>query len=762
MDYVLTGIYKKQVFYNADNSYHVAKVIVKDSNIPQYEQFLNIDGTITVIGYFPELIIDEIYRFVGNIVNNNYGTQFDVKDFELVQEKDEESLIKFLSSSLFKGIGKKTATKIVDILGTDCIDKIVNDMTVLDLVPGLNDQKKTLIYEVLQQNYQSQKIMHFLLKNGFGTRLATKIYKCYKENTLIYLQENPYRLIDEIENIGFKKADNLAINLNFDLKSPFRIQAAIRYVFEEYCFNEGYTYLTLDQLLPKVVAFLNNHDITITEAEITDNINNLIKESKILIEENRCYLPLLYYAEVSIAEKLANLLEEEENEVCDEEVIQVINEVEKELNITYSETQFKAIEMALTKKVVVLTGGPGTGKTTIVKGFLRAYRKLFGKKSIALVAPTGRAAKRLNETTNYPAQTIHRLLGYQLSGEFTFNEHNPLDCDVIVIDEASMIDVVLMSQLLKSLRNHVKMIIVGDVDQLPSVGPGNVLKDIIMSGVVPIIKLDKVHRQGEGSSIVSLAHDINKQIISKDLLIKQKDRNFIICSNDTLLKNLKFIMENALDKAYTLEEIQVLAPMYKGNLGIDNINSYLQEWLNPKSGDIKEFKYLNKVFRTGDKVIQLVNRPDLNIMNGDIGFIKDIYDEESRDDDVRLTVDFDGNIVDLTENDLNDLSLAYCISIHKAQGSEFDIVIVLLSKSYYIMLRKNLLYTAVTRAKKSLILLGDPDAYKLAIQNDQEIMRQTTLIERLQMRFNRRIITIDDYKFIYKPIKKLSPYDFLE
>ncbi|NLC95313.1 MAG: AAA family ATPase, partial [Bacilli bacterium] len=393
---------------------------------------------------------------------------------------------------------------------------------------------------------------------------------------------------------------------------------------------------------------------------------------------------------------------------------------------------------------------------------LRAYRKLFGKKSIALVAPTGRAAKRLNETTNYPAQTIHRLLGYQLSGEFTFNEHNPLDCDVIVIDEASMIDVVLMSQLLKSLRNHVKMIIVGDVDQLPSVGPGNVLKDIITSGVVPIIKLDKVHRQGEGSSIVSLAHDINKQIISKDLLIKQKDRNFIICSNDTLLKNLKFIMENALDKAYTLEEIQVLAPMYKGNLGIDNINSYLQEWLNPKSGDIKEFKYLNKVFRTGDKVIQLVNRPDLNIMNGDIGFIKDIYDEESRDDDVRLTVDFDGNIVDLTENDLNDLSLAYCISIHKAQGSEFDIVIVLLSKSYYIMLRKNLLYTAVTRAKKSLILLGDPDAYKLAIQNDQEIMRQTTLIERLQMRFNRRIITIDDYKFIYKPIKKLSPYDFLE
>lgn len=762
MGYVLTGIYKKQVFFNEDNSYHVARIIVKETTIPQYEQFLSLDGTITIIGYFPELITDETYRFIGEIIKNNYGTQFNVKDYEMVTEKDEDSLIKFLSSSLFKGIGKKTARKIVEILGTDCIDKIINDMSILDLVPGLNLQKKTMIYEVLQLNYQSEKIMRFLLKNGFGTRLATKIYKCYKEKTLTYLQENPYRLIDEIENIGFKKADNLAINLNFDLKSPYRIQAALRYVFEEYCFSEGFTYLTLEQLLPKALTFLNNGDITVSEKELRDNIASLIKDNKVIIEDNRYYLPLLYYAEINIAEKISILLENEDIEVDEKEINQVIKEVESELQISYSDMQFKAISMALSKKIVILTGGPGTGKTTIVKGFLRSYKKLFGKSNIALVAPTGRAAKRLNETTNHPAQTIHRLLGYQLSGEFAFNEHNPLDCDVIVIDEASMVDVVLMSHLLKALRNHVKLIIVGDVDQLPSVGPGNVLRDLITSGVVPTIKLDIVHRQGDGSSIVSLAHDINNQIISTDLLIKQKDRNFIISSNEMILKHLKFILQNALGKEYSLEEVQVLAPMYKGNIGIDSVNSYLQEWLNPKTEGIREYKYLSKTFRTGDKVIQLVNRPDLNIMNGDIGYIRYIYDDDEMEDEVRLKVDFDGNIVDLTDTDLNDLALAYCISIHKAQGSEFDIVIVLLSKSYYIMLRKKLLYTAVTRAKKYLILLGDPDAYKIAVQNNQEILRQTTLTERLTKRINRRIITIDDYEFIYNPIKKLSPYDFLE
>ncbi len=770
MGNVITGWYKREIFYNQDNDYHVGKIQVQTSNMDykMIKQYSN-DGYITVVGYMPKLLKDDLYHFHGDFVKSNYGMQFSIESYEMEIKKDKDSLILFLSSDLFKGVGKKTAKKIANILGDEAIEKIIKDKTVLDQIEGLKENTKNSIYEILLVNYASQKIMRFLLKNGFGNRLSKKIFKKYMQNTIQYMEENPYRLIDDIEGIGFKKADALAISLNFDLKSPFRIQAAIKYIFEEYCFNEGFTYITSEQLISKAKLFLNENSMSLTDLEINDNINKLIQTKRIVLDQNKYYLPILFQAEVTIAQKISALLEiEDEIPFKDEEIEKIISEIEKEIHIKYTKMQHLAIKKALLSKVTILTGGPGTGKTTIVNGFLKAYihlhdlRKSQISSHIALVAPTGRAAKRMSETTGFDASTIHRLLGYQLTGEFTYSEDKRLECKLIVIDESSMIDVLLLSNLLKSLNNDCKIVFVGDINQLPSVGPGEVLKDLIASQIIETVKLEKIHRQNEDSSIISLAHDINAQIISKDLLEKQKDRNFIRCQNNAILDNLKFILTNAVEKEFTIDNVQVLAPMYKGLVGIDNINQYLQNCLNPKTEEKKETSYFSKIFRLGDKVIQLVNRPEQNIMNGDIGFIRYVYSEDESDDDYKLMVDFDGIEVNFTENDLSDLSLAYCISIHKSQGSEFDIVILILSKSYSIMLRKKLIYTAVTRAKKFLIMIGDVEAYQLAVLNTRETIRQTSLKEKLLILNTIDKIIIDDYEFHYHPIENLTPYNFLK
>ncbi|QVK19413.1 ATP-dependent RecD-like DNA helicase [Mycoplasmatota bacterium] len=769
MSSVITGWYKKEIFYNEENDYHVGKIQVQKSDInskiiKQYEK----DGYIPIVGYMPKLLKDELYHFHGEFIQNNYGMQFSVHLHKMEEKKDEDSLILFLSSDLFKGIGKKTAKKIVSTLGENAIDKIIKDKSVLAGISGLNQNKINTIYDVLLINYEAEKIMRFLLKNGFGNRLSKKVFNKYKENTIHFLEENPYRLIDEIEGIGFKKADALGISLQFDLKSPYRIQAAIKYIFEVYCFNQGFTYITYEQLLNKAKLFLNENRISLTDEEISDNISQLINKNQIILDNKKYYLPILYHAEMTIVEKIHDLLSSDiENDFNDKEINDTILKIQDEVHIQYSKKQHLAIKQALQNKITILTGGPGTGKTTIINGFLKAYIKLnkLAKEDIsshmALVAPTGRAAKRMNETTGINAQTIHRLLGYQMTGEFTYDENNRLECKLIVIDESSMIDVRLLSNLLKALKNDVTIVFVGDINQLPSVGPGDVLKDLITSNMISTVKLEKIHRQKEESTIISLAHDINSQIITSDLLVKQVDRNFISSNNESILENLKYIMTNALDKKYSIDHIQVLAPMYKGIIGIDNINQFLQNCINQKTEEKKEINYFNKIYRLGDKVIQLVNKPEKNIMNGDIGYIKHVFTEDESENDTRLIVDFDGNEASFSETDLSELSLAYCISIHKSQGSEFDIVVLVLSKSYSIMLRKKLIYTAITRAKKFLIMLGDVEAYKLAVFNTRETARQTSLKDRLLALDNTSTITIDGFEFQYNPVKNVTVYDFL-
>ncbi len=769
MKNVITGWFKKEIYHNKDNDYSVGKVQILNSNIDKkILKEHSTDGYVTIVGYMSHLLKDDLYHFYGDFTKNNYGIQFFVDSYEIEEKKDEDSLIEFLSSDLFRGIGKKTAKKIVSILGDDAIGKIIKDKSVLDSVTGLREITKNNIYEVLLINYESEKIMRFLLKNGIGSKLSKKIFNKYMQNTIPYLEENPYRLIDEIEGIGFKKADSLAVAIDFDLKSPYRIQAAIKYIFEEFCFSEGFTYITIEQILKKANQFLNDFMISLSDNEIKENIHNLIEKNKIILEDSKYYIPTLYKAELLIAQRVKAIIDYEELvDFNDEDIIKIIKIVETENKISYTDKQKAAIKTALKSKITILTGGPGTGKTTVVNGFLQAYLKLNKleitnfKEHVALIAPTGRAAKRLTETTGFEASTIHRLLGYNLLGTFTYDEFNHLGHKLVIIDESSMIDVLLCANLLRALNNDTKIVFIGDINQLPSVGPGEVLKDMILSNLVKTVKLDKIHRQSEDSSIIDLAHDINEQIISSDLLNKKSDRNFIRCNNDVLLDNLKFIITNAVEKQFSYENIQVLAPMYKGIVGIDNINLFLQNCLNPKTIEKKEITFFNKIFRLGDKVIQLANRPEKNIMNGDIGYIKHVFLEDDNDEDTKLIIDYDGNEVSYSESELNDISLAYCISIHKSQGSEFDIVILVLSKSYSIMLRKKLLYTAVTRAKKFLIMIGDVESYKIAVNNSFETMRQTSLKKRLMKSVNTKKIAIDDFEFIYTKLDT-TPYDFME
>ncbi|MDF2698764.1 MAG: hypothetical protein K0Q49_320 [Haloplasmataceae bacterium] len=765
----ITGWFKREIFFNNDNSYLIGKIQVLKSNMEvQVIKENTIEGLVTVVGYMPKLLKDETYHFYGDFVKSNYGPQFLVESYEAEEKKDHKSLIEFLSSDLFKGIGKSTAKKIVDSLGVDAIDKILKDQDVLTEI-GIKPNTVSMIYEVLLINYESEKIIRFLLKNGFGSKLSRKIFKLYKQNTINYLNENPYRLINDIEGIGFKKADAFAFSLNYDLKSPYRIQAAIKYTFEEFCFNEGFTYILLEQLMNQANAFLNENNITLTDEEIQKNIDLLVNTKNIIKENDKYYLPNLHNAENSIAGRInALIFNDEEGKIEVENISEIIKTTEEEAKINYTDKQRQAIEAALLNKVLILTGGPGTGKTTVVNGIIKAYIKLneLSKgqvaSNIALVAPTGRAAKRLKETTGCDASTIHRMLGYQVTGNFSYDERNKLEQKLFICDESSMVDVTLCANFLKAIKNDAKVIFVGDENQLPSVGPGEVLKDLIASNCVTTIKLDKIHRQSGDSSIITLAHEINEQIVSSDLLIKQKDRNFICCNNDKILDHLEFIFNNAITKGFSIDGMQVLAPMYKGTVGIDNINNRLQSCINPKSDDKKEITHFNRIFRVGDKVIQLVNKPDQNVMNGDIGYIKHIFLEKESDDDTKLIVDFDGNEVKYQEPDLFEIALAYCISIHKSQGSEFEIVVLVLSKSYSIMLRKKLIYTAVTRAKKFLILLGDVDAFGIAVNNTRETVRQTTLKEKLLALIKTKEVVIDEFKFNYVKMEKFSPYDFME
>ncbi|WP_271852451.1 ATP-dependent RecD-like DNA helicase [Planococcus maritimus] len=731
------------IFHNPQNLFSIIKVKIQQTNTPYTEK------EIIVSGYFPKLSLEEQYKFTGSVKNHpKYGVQFQAETFKKEVPETEQGVVHYLSSDLFNGIGRKTAETIVKKLGSDAIKKILEDPDALDGVPRLSDEKKDTIRSTLQMNLGLERVMIQLNDWGFGPQIGMRIYQAYREETIDILSKNPFQLIEEIEGIGFHRADELGSKLGITGSHPDRIKAAILHVLNQASLSEGHVFVDAKNLIPLVKQLLEASQSTdIPIDSITQAAIELNEEGKVAGEETRLYLPSLYYSEVGIATKLETLIAEQETRdgFPSSEIRKALGDAEERLGVNYAETQIDAIEKSLNSSVMILTGGPGTGKTTVVRGLVEVYAELhglsldpkeYGKKKepfpIILAAPTGRAAKRLSESTDLPAMTIHRLLGFngQEKDEETEKE---IEGKLIIIDEMSMVDTWLAHQLLKAVPVDAQLIFVGDQDQLPPVGPGQVLRDMLASGRIPKVELTEIYRQSSGSSIIELAHQMKAGKLPDNIEAKTSDRSFIRAGADQISTVVEKVVKSALSKGHTIKDIQVLAPMYKGPAGIDALNQMIQQMVNPNDdGFRKELAFGDITYRINDKVLQLVNQPESNVFNGDMGEVVAIMKaKETVEKQDLLVVSFDGIEVTYQRSDLNQLTLAYCCSIHKAQGSEFPTVIMPVVRGYMKMLRRNLLYTGITRSRDFLILCGDPGVFRYGVERTDDSSRLTTLADRL-------------------------------
>lgn len=733
----IKGIYKKSIF-KSDKGYVIGIFKIKDTNDEELEIYIN--KTITFTGYFADLKEDDNYIFYGNLIEHpKYGMQYEVSEYERLKPSDTESIVEFLCSDLFKGIGEKLARNIVSVLGTECLDMILEDKSCLNLVPKLTKKKAETIYETLYKYEESHNTIVYLNEIGFTMQDALEIYNTYKQYTLNKIETNIYSILDKIEDIPFTKIDQIALNMGLERESESRIKYCILYVMQQTTYKNGDTYLTIEEIYDETCKYLNLEiDLNIFKSYL----NILKEEYKIITDYEKYYLKDIFDSELEIIKKIQILknLKPTKYKSLDND----IKELEKYLNITYNEEQLTAIKTSLTENITIITGGPGTGKTTIIRGVTRLYQdlnKLSPKEAteeIALLAPTGRAAKRLSESTNLPASTIHRFLKWNKeTNEFQVNEYDKAIQKLIIIDETSMIDINLLGSLFKGLRDNIKLILVGDDNQLPSVGPGQILKDLINSKQITTVKLNLLYRQKDDSYINKLAEEIRNNNLSENFIQKKSDYQFLECNSQLIKPSLEGICRQIIKKEFNYKQVQIMAPMYAGIVGIDSLNQTLQEVFNPKDKNKLEIEYGDVIFRENDKILQLVNMPDDNVFNGDIGIIEKIIPaniSESKKNEIY--VDYDGNIVKYLPKDFNKIKHGYIISIHKSQGSEFEVVVLPISKYYKRMLYKKLIYTAITRAKRKLIILGEKEAFIYSVNNNEEYIRKTSLEENLKKFLN--------------------------
>ena len=732
MEYYFTGSIDRIIFENAANYFKILLLDIDDTDA-DFDEF-----EIIVTGTIADVTEGDDYTFWGNLVNHpKYGQQLSITRYEKAKPT-ENGLVKYFSSDHFKGIGLKTAQKIVEIYGVNAIDEILANPEPLKQIKGLTPSKRENFVAILKNNYGTERILAKLVEWGIPNKMAFQIQDAYKEETLTIVENQPYQLVEDIPGIGFHIADQLAEQIGIASDAPDRFRAALVHSLFTRSVETGDTYVEARDLLEAAITLLEkSRPVELDPAAVAAELTHLIEEDKIQHEGTKIFDNSLYFAEEGIRNQISRLLEKNQHKTFSEEDIhKAIEKAEEELGISYDPIQKEAIAQAINQPVFILTGGPGTGKTTVINGIIAVYADLHGislKKAetpILLAAPTGRAARRMNELTGLASATIHRHLGMTGGEQEESYREEPLDADLVIVDEFSMVDTWLANQLLTNIGTHTQLLIVGDADQLPSVSPGQVLNDLLKVPQIPHITLERIFRQSDDSTIVSLASDIRNGHLPADFTQKKADRSFFETGSDQVPAFVHRIVEAALRSGIDAKDIQVLAPMYRGQAGIDAINELMQNLLNPKEKTDLEFEHLGNRFRKGDKVIHLVNDAESNVFNGDLGFITDLipakYTESKQDE---MSILFDDTELTYPRNEWYKVRLAYAMSIHKSQGSEFPVVILPITQSSHRMLQRNLIYTAITRAKSKLLLLGQQQAFHYATQHTGTA-RKTYLIER--------------------------------
>ncbi len=732
MEFYFSGTVERIIFENPNNFFRILLLDIEDTDA-EFDDF-----EIIVTGTMADIMEGQDYTFWGTLVQHpKYGEQLKVTRYERAKPSSK-GLVKYFASDHFKGIGVKTAQKIVDLYGDNTIDQILADPNRLVSINSLSAVNREAFVSKLRQNYGTEMLLSKLAEYGIPNKLALQIQDTYKEETLEIVQKYPYQLVEDIQGIGFKIADQLAQQLGIESDAPERFRAGLVHTLFSQSMETGDTYIEARDLLSHTIDLLENaRQVELDPALVADELAHLIEEDKIQNVETKIFENSLYFAEEGIRSNLIRILEKGKQETFDAPKLDsIIEQVEQDLGICYDHIQKKAICDAINHKVFILTGGPGTGKTTVINGIIATYAALhkldLAKKQelpILLAAPTGRAARRMNELTGLPSATIHRHLG-MTGDDDTSHLDDYLDADFIIVDEFSMVDTWLANQLLSNISSNSKILIVGDADQLPSVSPGQVLADLLKIPLLPQTKLSKIYRQGEDSTIVTLASQIQQGLLPADFTEKKADRSYFEATSEYIPDMIKKIVAAAIRSGIPAQDVQVLAPMYRGPAGIDQINQLMQDLINPSEKDQLVFEAPDCQYRQGDKVIHLVNDAESNVFNGDLGYITDLlpgkYTDSKQDE---LTINFDGNEIIYPRSEWYKIRLAYAMSIHKSQGSEFPVVILPITKSSHRMLQRNLIYTAITRAKSKLILLGEFSAFQFAVKNTGTA-RKTYLIPR--------------------------------
>lgn len=726
----IRGVVERITYQNPENGYTVLKCAVKS-----YKEL------VTVIGSLLDVNVGSVLLIYGNWkVDSRYGRQFAAESWEETLPATVFGIEKYLGSGLIKGVGPKYAKKIVAQFGIETLEVIETDISRLQEVDGIGKKRIKMIRDSWERQKEIKNVMLFLQDHGVSTSFAAKIYRQYGNESLDKMKENPFQMADDIWGIGFKTADGIAQKLGFAKEAYVRLRSGIMYTLSNLA-DEGHVFAYQEQLIAKAAELLEAE-----ESSIVMTLDQMIMDKDLICETvdyntdqaemKAIYLPAFYYAEAGVAGKLKRLaqapaadrlwhaLMDARQKTGNESLSIDVSKIQEKVHMEYDEIQADAIRKAAVSKVMVLTGGPGTGKTTTTQGIIAAYRS-FGLK-ILLAAPTGRAAKRMTEATGLEAKTIHRLLECKPPEGYQKNEDNPLEGDVLIIDECSMIDMILMNALLKAIPEGMRLILVGDIDQLPSVGAGNVLRDIIDSGVFPVVRLTRIFRQAQSSRIIMNAHAINEGKFPDISNGKNTDFFYIEKEDpEEAVQEIVRLVKNNLPRYYKTpwNHIQVLTPMQKGIVGAANLNLALQEALNPQGDGLRRGGYL---FRAGDKVMQIRNNYEKEIFNGDIGTVESVDLQERM-----LKVNFDQHIIEYEASELDELVHAYATTIHKAQGSEYPIVVMPVLMNHYVMLQRNLIYTGITRAKKVLVIVGTRKALSYAVRNVTVTKRNTFLKERL-------------------------------